>query len=365
MALIQLSTPRASALLKFNDGHDEIFVTGSVSVGFDSNIFASKNGGGDIFTNSSLAVEYNRHAGLISVNGEVAWNIGSFQSNPGEGFANPSMSLEFVKNNGRTTGSATFSASRESQADPTVNVRTDSLNYNAGLNLKYPVIERYSIAGSVGYGLLDYIDNSAGLSDLSTYTASADLYYAYNSKRDLFVGYRIRQSESSTTSSSTDHSITAGISGKILAKLKGNVRVGYQIRQETPSGQTFGSITSSASTTWSVSKRFTLTGTLSKDFSTTANESSVDTLSFNLDAQYVFNDHWSVYSGLGVGESQFLSGSDTGRQDYYFTWSSGISYSLNDHFKASFTYSYFQNWSNRSNSNFDRNSFTLNLTSRW
>lgn len=363
--LVQLSSLSAFALLRFNEGRDQIFVNASLSMGFDSNIFANSGNEGDVVTNASLGLEYARRAGMISVNGHADWNLGSFASNPGSDFANPSLGVEFIKNSGRTTGAVTLSASRESQADPNIGQRTDSWNYNAGLNWKYPVIERYSLAGSFGYGLVDYDDNSAALVDLNTYTASLDLFYAYTSQRDLFFGYRIRESEISSGGSSTDHSLSAGISGKILAKLNGTVRVGYQIRQENPSGDTYGSFNASASTTWTVNKRFTLTGSLTKDFSTTATGSSVDSLTFNLDAQYVLTSRWSLYSGFGVGYSDFLNGADSGRQDHYFTWSTGISYSMNDHFKASLTYSYFQNWSNRANSTFDRNSLTLNLSTRW
>jgi opacity protein-like surface antigen len=365
IALAQLSSVSAFALIRFNEGRDQIFVNASLSVGFDSNIFTNSSNEGDVVTNTSLGLEYARRAGLITVNGHADWNLGSFASNPGSDFANPSLGVEFVKNTGRTTGAVTLSASRESQADPNIGQRTDSWNYSAGLNWKYPVIERYSLAGSFGYGLVDYADNSAGLVDLNTYTASLDLFYAYTSQRDLLAGYRIRQSDTSSGGGSTDHSFTAGISGKILAKLNGTVRAGYQIRQDNITGETFGSINASASTTWTVNKRFTLTGSLTKDFSTTATESSVDSVSANLDAQYVLSSRWSLYSGVGVGYSDFLNGFDSGRRDYYATWSTGVSYSLNDHFKASLTYSYFQNWSNRANSTFDRNSLTLNMSTRW
>lgn len=364
-ALLQLSSTSALALLQLNEGRDQLFATASVSIGYDSNIFADDKGESDIFTNSSLALEYLRHAGLIGVNGTLAWNLGSFASNSSEGFSNPSLNLEFVKNTGRTTGSLTLGVSRQSQADPYVNLRTESWNYNAGLNWKYPVITRYSFAGSLAYGQLDYVDNSSGLVDLSTYTASTDLFYAYTSKRDLLAGYRIRISDTSSGGQTVDHALTAGVSGKILAKLHGVVRAGYQVRENDATGERHESITTSASTTWDISKRFSLTGTINKDFSTTATESSVDTLGVNLDAQYAFTGRWSIYSGVGAGQSDFLDGFDNGREDRYFTWSAGANYTLNDHFKASLTYSYFKNWSNRSASSFDRHSVTLNLTSRW
>ena len=365
VVLVNLSASRVYALFKFNEARDQLFVTVTAGVGYDSNIFATKDGEGDVFTNSSLALEYVRHAGLISVNSELAWNLGSFNSNPAQDFQNPSLSLELVKNTGRTTGSYTLSATRQSQADTNIGMRTDSWNYNTGLNWKYPVIERYSLAGSLGYGLIDYVDNSIGLVDLNTYTANVDLFYAYNSQRDLVAGYRIRRSEGSSQSQTTDHAITAGVSGKILAKLNGSLRVGYQIRQEDATGETFGSYTASAATTWTVNKRLTATASLNKDFSTTATDSSVDTTTFNLDAQYIIRLRWSVQSGVGAGYNDFLSGIDSGREDYYVTWNAGLNYSINEHFKASLTYSYFHNWSNRSASNYDRNSISLNLSSRW
>lgn len=353
------------ALFKFNEGRDQIYITGTASVGYDSNIFSSREAEGDFLISSSLLLEYARRAGLIGVNANIGWNLGSFASNASEDFSNPTMGLEFTKTTGRTTGSITLNASRQSKADANINQRTDSWNYNAGIQLKYPVIERYSIAGGVGYGLLDYVDNGAGLVDLSTYTANADLFYTYSSQRDLIAGYRIRESETSNGGSTTDHAFTVGVSGKIASKLNGTVRVGYQIRTENDTGQMYDSYTMSASTTWSVNKRFTLTGTLSKDFSTTATDSTIDAFSANLDAQYVLNYRWSLYSGIGGGYSDFLNGLDQDREDYYFTWNVGVAYNLNDHFKASLTYSFFQNWSNRSTSSFTRNSITLSVSSRW
>jgi hypothetical protein len=363
--LASLSAGNAYALLRFNEGRDQIFVNASLSIGFDSNIYANSGGTSDVVTNTTFGLEYARRAGLISVNANADWNLGSFADNSDSDFANPSLGLELVKNSGRTTGSFTLGASQQSQADPNVNLRTESWNYSAGLNWKYPVIQRYSLAGSFGYSILDYLDNSAGLVDLNTYSASLDLFYTYTSQRDLILGYRIRESDTSNNSTTTDHSITAGVSGKILSKLNGTVRAGYQIRNDNATGESYGSFTASASTTWTVNKKTTLTGSLTKDFSTTGTDSSVDSTRANLDAQYIITNRWSLYSGIGGGYSEFLNGVDSGREDYYFTWSAGINYNLNDHFKASLTYSYFRNWSNRTNSDFERNSLTLNLRTRW
>jgi len=175
----------------------------------------------------------------------------------------------------------------------------------------------------------------------------------------------VQFSDSGAGTRSIDHSFTVGVSGKILAKVNGTVRAGYQLRQQQATGETFGSWTASASSTWNLNRRVSFTATLSKAFTTSAADSTVDNLAANLDMQYALRARWSLYAGIGGGKNDFLSGSDAGRRDYYLTWSTGVNYSLNDHFKASLTYSYFQNWSNRSSGVFDRQSVTLNLSSRW
>jgi len=365
LACIPLCSTTAHALLKFNDGRDKIFASGTIAVGYDSNIFSSEEAQGDTITTSSLKVEYLRRAGMIGVTGEVAWTRGDFTSNAAESFSDPTLSLELVKDAGRTTGSFTLSGGRQTKADPLLNQRTASWNYNLGLNWKYPIIERYNVAGSVGYGGITYTEKSSDLVDLKTKTASVDTFYRYTSQRDLVAGYRIRQSDTSADNQSIDHALTAGVSGKIISKLKGNVRAGYQIRQEGSSGETLGSTTASASVSWPVNKRFTLTGTLNKDFSTTGKESSVDNLTFNLDAQYVLRNRWSLYAGAGTGNSDFINGEATGRSDLFITGNLGLGYDLSDRFKASLSYSYFKNWSNRVTSNFVRNTVTLSVSSRW
>ncbi|HTJ79279.1 MAG TPA: outer membrane beta-barrel protein [Rariglobus sp.] len=362
---MSLAVPKGWSLVKFDEGRDQVFVNASVSVGYDSNIFARKGGDGDVLTTSSFGIEYARHAGYIAINASATWNLGQFNSNTDQNFSNPTLNLELVKSSGRTTGSFTLSAARQSSADTAINARTDSWNYAAGLNLKYPVIDRYSISGGLNYGLTAYQQAAPGIYNLTTYGANADLFYAYTSERDLIAGYAIQFSDSGANTQTTDHIFTVGISGKILPKVNGSIRGGYEIRQEDATGQSFGTWNASASATWSLNRRISFTGTLKKSFSTTATDASIDTLSANIDMQYSLTAKWSLFSGIGGGESEFISGASTGRQDYYFTWSAGVNYSLNEHFKASLTYSFFKNWSSQSLGNYARDSISLTLSTRW
>lgn len=378
-----LACAPARALVTLNDSHDHVFVTGTMGFSQDSNVFARSGGQGDIIYSSTIVAEYTRRAGWIGVNASVAVSASHFGKIKGEDYSNPSYSMELTKQSGRTTGSFTLGGARENRADSAVNLRSSSWNYNAGLNFKYPVIERFTVSGSFGYGSRRYIDE-VSLADLSTYTASADIFYMLSNERDLIAGYRYRESETSINTSSTDHAFTGGVSGRIIKGINGAVRVGYQIR--TPHGgkgddSEYSAVTGSGSASYVVNRKITLSGSVGRDFSTTATDRSVSTTTAGLSTGYNYNKQWSMSGGLGWGDSRFLG--DKGRivlasatpstpavlgvnrHDDYFNWNVALNYSLNEHFRASLTYSWFENWSNESNADFVRTNWGASLSSRW
>jgi len=369
-----VATLPCRGLVNLNDGRDKIHVTGTASFAWDSNIFAHQGGGGDYVMSAGLTADYTRKAGLIGVDASVAVNASRFNKFTTEDFKNPNFNVEFTKQSGRTTGSLALSAARESRADTAANIRDQSWLYSTGLNLKYPVIERYSLSGGANYAFHKYQDNTA-LVNLKSYSANLDLFYVYTSDRDLSGGYRYRQENTSANTKSVDQAFTLGLSGKILPKLNGAVNAGYQIRNSREvfhSTYLYGTFesqykswTSGISLTWSGSKRFSVSGQLSKDFNTTSTNDSTDTLTAGLAAQYTFTAKISVSAGVEFSNNRFLGLSGGGRVDTYFSSNLGVSYSLNDHLKASLTESFSTNWSTSAYADFSRNSTALSLSSRW
>ena len=283
LLLAVLTSLPAHAFISLNEGSDHLYATGTASLAYDSNIFAHAGGEGDYIYSAGLIMEYSRRAGLIGVNASVAINASRFGRNPTQDFNNPAFTAEFIKSGGRTTGTLKLLAARESQADVVAGLRTESWNYGAGLKFKYPVIERYSFSGNLDY--IDCVyDQPTALTDLQTYTAGTDLLYALTSARDLVAGYQFRRSETSSASSFDDHSFTAGVSGRILAKLNGSLRAGYEVR--SPRGTTtdgaYRGLAASGSLTWTVSRTLTVNGQVSRDVSVTANNQSVNTTSGSL-----------------------------------------------------------------------------------
>lgn len=361
------SCSSAFALVKFDDGHDELFVSSSVGVAYDSNIFAAAGGAGDTSYNASLSIEYQRRVGMIGVNADLGWQFSRFDKFSGENFANPNLSAELTKASGRTTGSLKLEAKRESRAETAINIRAVSWNYDADLQLKYPVIERYSLTGGFAYDRRDFASNET-LVDIDTYTLNSDLLYALNSQRDLLVGYRYRTTQTTADTTDTDHALTVGVSGKIFSKLHGLVRFGYERRlvdRRIGPNESHDSVTASASATWNLTGRFSLIGALSRDFMTVATDANVNTSSASLDAQFAVNAKTVTFAGISYSHLDFLDTSSAGRKDDGVSFTVGASYSFNDHLKFSANYVYFVNGSTLAISDYHRHSFSLSLSSHW
>lgn len=382
MLAILLACPPAHALVSLNDGHDHLYVTGSMAMGWDSNLFANSEAKSDYTVSTSIVADYQRRAGWIGVNATVAIDSARYNVFQSQNFNNPRLSMELTKQTGRTTGSLTLSAARQSRADAAVNVRTTSWNYNAGLNFRYPIVTIYTLSGQIGYSGIKYVDSI--YPDLSTYSASVDLIRLLSTERDLSVGYRYRRSETSISSSYDDHSVNAGLSGKLIRGVNGSLRVGYQVRvphgftEDGKQQPTFSSWTASGSSTYALNKRMNFTGTLAKDFSTTATDTSVDTTTATLDFQYAYSSHWTLSLSASGGDSRFIGDSGRvvislgpplvlgpSRHDQFATANASLNYSMNEHLKIAASYAWFKNWSNLAFADFVRTSYNLNVSSRW
>jgi hypothetical protein len=379
LAAILAATPAHGLVtLNFNDGHDHVHVTATFGVSSDSNIYASRDSKGDYIFSSGLTAEYTRRAGWIGVNASVGVSGSHFATVKGQDFRNPTFSAELTKQSGRTTGSLTLSATRQSRADAAVNLRSSTWTYSAGLNYAYPVIERFKLAGNFSYTGQKQIDNK-NLVNLSTYSAGLSMFYVYNTERDLSASYRYRLTETSINSSTSDHDFSLGMTGRIIRGLNGSVRVGYQFRipNATPGSQKSSGLSASGSTSYAINRKVSLSSQISKDFSTTSTDASVDSTAADLTAQYAYSSKWSLTAGLGGGDSRFLGQNGRvilslgppevfgpNRHDTFFHWEAGIGYARSEHMKLSFNYSWFKNWSTTAFADFVRASWNLNLNSR-
>ena len=355
--------PPAVALLNIDGTRNQVFVFGAVDFNYDSNIFAQSQGKGDLSSTLSAGAEFKRQAGIIATDAKLSFAYVHFAQITGQNALNPSLSLEFVKSGGRTTGSLTINAYRSSQSDSAVNLRTSSWNFPLNLALKYPVNDRYYFTATSAYYSQRYLNTNA-LSNYYDFSQSVDTFYVYTSKLDLFGGYRIRVGETDK-GRSTDHDFSVGATGGLLAKLNGQIRLGFQSRTLAATRENFNQLSASSSLTWNTTRKFSVSSGLARDFATTALAGTVDTLSANFTATYAYSRTYQLEGGGGIGRNIFLGSSQADRRDHFYTGNLGFSYGYNEHLRIKFGYTYLQNSSTLATSQFSRQNFALGFSSRY
>jgi hypothetical protein len=368
-----VSSPPARGLVSLEDGKDHLFVDGSVEMGYDSNVFANSSSGGSMVYQGSLGISFTRRAGWIGVNASASLDWARYGSFREQDYMDPKFTAELTKQTGRTTGSLTMSVQREDRADVTINTRDVSWNYDAGLNFQYPVIERYSIAGSIDYNRIVYQDQAL-FTNLTTYTENLYLYYILNEQRDLFIDYRLRNSDEAGGTFDVDNSLSAGVSGKVYGPFNGSLQVGYETRSShggPDNGESFDDVTVSGTATWNMSRRMTLTATLARDYTTTATAQSIEATSAGLTFQDSFTAKASGNLAGLVGENEFLGDegilepSGQRRVDTFVDLSTAYFYTVNQHLKASVSYSYYLSHSTLAYADFPREQLDFTLSSHW
>jgi hypothetical protein len=375
VAWIAVFAPRAQALVSLEDGRDHLFIDGSVDVSYDSNVFTNAMNQGSLVYEGTIGTEFTRRAGWIGVNATASLDWARYADFRSQDYVDPKLTAEFTKQTGRTTGSLKLSLQRENRADVDVNTRDVSWNYDAVLNFQYPVIERYSISGSLEYGHVNYQDQAL-FTNQTTYSGNLYLYYILNEVRDLFVDYRTEYTdESKGAGDEVDRSLSAGVSGKVFGPFNGSLQGGYQVRSPYgatgPFSVTSHDWTASGSLTWNITRRMTLTADVSRDFATTAEALSIDSTRLGLTFQDSFTAKASATIDAAVGQNEFLGAEGAtapgGKQrvDTFFTLSASYFYTLNKHLKAYVTYTFYQNWSTLPFADFPRDQFDVGLNTHW
>lgn len=365
-AALALLTPPAGALLNIDGTRNQVFVFGNVTLGYNSNIFAEAGGEGDATRSAQVGIELKRRAGIIAVNATAKLDYLTYNRYTGENSLNPSLSIDLNKTTGRTTGTFTVSAFRETRSDSAVNLRTSSWNFPVNLNLRYPVNDHLYLTSGTGYLRRTY-DDTAGLVDYRDISEAIDFFYVYTSKLDLLGGYRLRVGTTSLGTRTADHWFNVGATGGIYSKLSGTVRIGYQLRSVTggPQNDDFRHFNAAVSLNWPLTRKLFLSTSLLRDFNTIATGASVDSTSAMLNAAYTYNRKLEFGANTAVGRNKFLGRDQLARADTFYTFGVNGRYNMSEHWQFGAAYTYFRNWSSINFADYDSHLFSVDVTSRY
>lgn len=365
-SLLALCALPAHALVSLNDGADKFFVSASAATEYDTNYYANTYGIAETVMTGTVTGEYSRRAGEIGVEASAGVHAIFLQEHVEENARNPFVKAELTKTGGRVSGSLSLKAERTSDNDAAANIRTVAWNYDAQLNVKYPIIERYFLTAGAGYSRNDY-EVSKPLYDLDTASARMDLNYSLDSQRDLLVGYRYREENSQGPSDYNDNDFSVGLRGRILPKLTGTVRAGYQFRSEEGNQRrNYDGFSASASANWLPTKQNSVNGLVLRDYRTTSTDFATEVTAASLLYTRVLNAEWTAGCGAQAGQTKYLGASKgKNREDTYTGWNANIAWSANEHLRVAFNYSFYHNSSSLAFADYSRHVFALSVSSRW
>jgi len=366
-SLLASGVTPAGALLNLDGTRNQIFVFGNVTYAYSSNMFAESAARGDYTISALLGAELQRHAGIISVDSTAKFDFVRYGKYKNENTINPSFALELSKGTGRTTGTLNVSAFRETRSDSAVNLRTSSWNFPVGLNVKYPINEKFYTTSATSYLRRSYSQSQGqGLVNYSDVSEGVDLYYVYTSKLDLLGGYRIRVANTSNEGRSVDHWFSVGATGGLFSKMTGTLRFGYQIRDLSGTGSgEYNQFNVAGSVAWPITRKVQLALSVNRDFNTIATGASVDSSSAALHATYNYSRKVEFDGSVSAGVNDFLTPNTTGRHDTFFSWDAGFQYHMNEHFQLRAAYTFIKNWSSFTRADYDSQGFSLNVSSRY
>jgi hypothetical protein len=346
--------------LVFNEGHEQVFINASLSFGYNTNVFDQKIARGSPSGTFACSANYIRRSGVISVNATAGFTYDQFSSVKGQNVLDPDLSLVLTKGTGRTTGSLSFEAKRESTPDPDVNDRPISWDYSSLLNLRYPVNERYYLTSATDVSDTVY-DNRTVFTDLQTYGEDVGINYIFDSKLDFFGGYRIRTNDTAGITE-FDQSVLLGANGTILPKLSGSVTVGEERSDSRTRGvgdSTYDSLTAGVNLYWRYSRVLSFNGSASKDFSITALDVQINTTSVGTSVDASLGHRWRTNVGVTHIDTDFLGIPGAGRRDSLWEFTANVGTGLTTHIRLNLGYLYEVNTSTLSTAEFVDQNITL------
>jgi len=364
VVLLTAAAP-ARALFTVGGSSNQVFLFGGATYSYDSNLYSEHDGQGDYAITTQVGAELKRHAGIISVDSTLKFDYIRYGKVSEENTLNPNFGLDLTKIAGRTTGALKLAAYRETRADSAVNLRTSSWIIPVSLNLKYPLNEKFYATSETAYLRRSY-SAGQGLVDNTDFSEAVDLNYVYTSKLDLFAGYRLRSGRTSLARRSLDQRFNLGATGRLLAKLTGTVRLGYQLRHvRATDGGRFHQINALAGLSWPITQKLALNLQASRDFDTIATGASVDTTSLRLGSNLTLTRKVSFTGAVSTGRNRFLNASQGNRRDNFMGGELGVRYAMNDHLQAGASYDYLKNSSSLLLADFDSHGFSLDISLRY
>jgi len=339
LAIISPICSYAAPFMAIGDGA-ELFITGSLGVRADDNIFLTTDATSDLIFNIDPGVDlvFGRNAqvrgslALVESFSKFADNTslnsslfsGDFISNYDDGKLKMELLAKFHELNQNVFDVRSFPGSGEGF------VRRDILTLGGKSEVEISQIS------SVGFAIRFEDENykQAGFTDLETLEIPLIWYYRWSAKTDFSLGYRYRETAVDVGQDSTDHFFNVGARGEFTPKLTGHIAVGVNSR-ELQGGDDESSLGLDASFLYELTPKTSLQLGASNDFGTGPRGQQEENIIVDLGVKSRIAEEWTVNAGVSWRSIDYST-----RRDDYYEGQLGASYivSTNIRIVGAFTY---------------------------
>jgi polysaccharide biosynthesis protein VpsM len=348
---------QAAPFVAIGDGA-ELFLTGSLGVRADDNIFLTGNEESDLIFDIAPGVDltFGKDA---QMKGSLTLIHTFTNYSDNSGLNTNLFSGDFVTRYDDGKLKLGFNVGYHELNQNSVDIRglTRRDAFNAGGNAEVEISQITSVGAGLQFNHENY--KRAGYTDSDSLTVPLDFYYKWTPKVDLSVGYRYRDYRIDTGSDSTDHFFNVGARGEFTPKLTGKFAVGLNTRDLDRGGDE-SQLGLDASFAYEISPKTSLQVGASNDFGTSPQGDQQKNLTFNGMITTKLSEEWSINGGLSFRAIDYGT-----RTDDYFEGQLGTSYIVNANVRIVGAYVYRNYASNLAGSDFTNNVFSVAANFRY
>jgi len=371
LALITASLATASQAAPFMAIGDsaELFLTGSLGVRYDDNIFLAKSKTNDTIFNITpgLELDFGKNSqlqGSLTLN--YSWETYSDNSNLNTDLLGSDFVSKYDDGKMKLGFNAGYHELNQNNADVRVAnglVRRDI--FSLGANGEVEISQITAVGAAISYNNENY--KRVGYTDSESVTIPLNFYYKWTPKVDLSVGYTYTDYSVDFGQDSKDHFFNVGARGEFSPKFTGKLAVGLLTRKLDGADPTTGKRGGDESTfgidssfSYEVTPKTSLQFGASNMYGTSPQGQQQRNLTVNGMVMTKIDEQWSVNAGLSWRSIDYFT-----RTDDYYELTLGGTYVVSSNIRIIGGYTYRQYDSDISASEFKNNVFSISAFLRY
>lgn len=329
-ALLSISA-KAAPFMAVGDGA-ELFVTSSLEVQFDDNIYLdTKNEVDDTIMSFTPGVDLVFGKGTATTgNFFYKEEIRRFSDNDQQDteLSNVGVKTKTDSGNSKFDFSASYAQLARNDNDLRATgliVRRNVTSLDAGAEFELTGKSTLGVSASyedTQYGPASYVDSQI-------FTLPADVYYKATEKLDWSFGYRYRNTDQDGSAVDfKDHFINLGARGEFTPKLTGQVRVGYNKRNFSVGASDDSGLGLDSSLSFAATDKTTLDLTLANDYDTSGTGASFKVFRWGVTARSKVTNQLTLRASVNYSASEYAK-----RDDDFLNGKVAVDYAYNQYFR--------------------------------